>query len=167
MELSNILAQVRLTASKTKLDIQYSKLGIPVASGVAERLKTQDLRKPGNIRKVTNSSGLIAQCPFSLQKIRLWQQQLKDTQKQIPNFSFPVQFYWISSFCSKCFVRNFRLIQICRNQWWCSLFLFSTGSTLFGQILSKKSKSQLQLKFGTCTNSNIQNSMVMFNFSFR
>ena len=33
-----------------------------------------------------------------------------------------------------------RLIRICRIQWWCSLFPFLTGNTLFGQTWSKKSK---------------------------
>ena len=33
-----------------------------------------------------------------------------------------------------------KLIQVCRIQWWCSLFLFLSGNTLFGQIWSKKSK---------------------------
>ena len=33
-----------------------------------------------------------------------------------------------------------RLIQVCRIQWWCSLFLFQNGNTLFGQIWSKKIK---------------------------
>ena len=27
-------------------------------------------------------------------------------QKQIPNFSLPVQFYWITPFCSKYFVQD-------------------------------------------------------------
>ena len=30
-----------------------------------------------------------------------------------------------------------RLIRICRIQWWCSLFLFLTGNTLFGQIFGQ------------------------------
>ena len=33
-----------------------------------------------------------------------------------------------------------RPIQVHRIQWWCSLFLFMTGNTVFGQIWSKKSK---------------------------
>ena len=33
-----------------------------------------------------------------------------------------------------------RLTEICKIQWWCSLFLFSTGNTLFGQNWPKKSK---------------------------
>ena len=100
------------------------------------------------------------------------------------------------------------LIQICRIQLWCSLFLFLSGNTLFGQIWSKKLKFlfqaeiwylhefehaefnggvhffcfwvemlflgkfgpksqnyQFKLKFATYTNSNMQNSMVMFTFS--
>ena len=37
-----------------------------------------------------------------------------------------------------------RLIWICRIHWWCSLFSFSTGSTLFGKIWSKKIKLTVQ-----------------------
>ena len=39
LELCNVLVQIRFTTSKTKRDIQYSKLNIRVASRVAERLK--------------------------------------------------------------------------------------------------------------------------------
>ena len=35
------------------------------------------------------------------------------------------------------------LIRISRFEWWCSLFLFLTGNTLFGQIWSKKLKLSL------------------------
>ena len=38
-ELYNVLIQTRLTTSKTKRDILYSKLGTRVASQVAKRLK--------------------------------------------------------------------------------------------------------------------------------
>ena len=100
----NILVRVRFTTSKTKLNIQYSKLGLRVASRVAERLKTYDLRKLENIRKISKLGGRIGQCPASLQEIRLYQQQLKNTRKQIPNFFFPVQFDQIPLFCFKYFV---------------------------------------------------------------
>ena len=40
LELYNILIRVRFPTSKTKLDIQYRKLGIRVASRVPERVKT-------------------------------------------------------------------------------------------------------------------------------
>ena len=103
-ELQNVLLEIQFTTSKTKLDIQYSKLGIRVASRVAEGLNIQDLRKLGNIRKISNLGGHIAQCLVSLQELRFCQQQLKNTQKQIPNFSSSIQFYRITQFCSKYFV---------------------------------------------------------------
>ena len=56
------------------------------------------------------------------------------------------------------------LIWIYRIQWWCSLFPFSTSNTLFRQILSKTRNCQSKLKFGTKTNSNMQNSMMIFAF---
>ena len=40
LEIYNVLVQIRLTASKTKRDIQYSKIGIHVISSFGERLKT-------------------------------------------------------------------------------------------------------------------------------
>ena len=43
LELDNVLIQTRLTTSKTKRDIQHSRLGIRVASQITQRLKTQDL----------------------------------------------------------------------------------------------------------------------------
>ena len=109
LELRNILVQIRFTTSKTKVDVQYSKLGIQVTSRVAERLKTQGLRKLGNIRKISDLGGHIVQCLVFLQELRFCQQKLKNTQKQIPNVSFSIQFYWITPFCSKYFVRNCKL----------------------------------------------------------
>ena len=76
--LYNALVHIRLTTSKTKRDIQYSKLGIQVVSRVA----------------------------VSLPETKLSQQQSKNTQKQISNFSLPVHFCWISLFCSKYFAQN-------------------------------------------------------------
>ena len=52
MEFYNILVKIRFTTSKTKLDIRYSKLGIPVTLQVTEQLKTYNLRKLGNIGKI-------------------------------------------------------------------------------------------------------------------
>ena len=47
LEHYNILVQIRFTTNKRKLDIQYSKRGIRIASRVAERLKTQKNMKFG------------------------------------------------------------------------------------------------------------------------
>ena len=57
-----------------------------------------------------------------------------------------------------------RLIQLCRIQWWCSLFLFLIGNTLFGQIWPRKLKLSVQGETWYLTNSNMQNSLVMFTF---
>ena len=58
-----------------------------------------------------------------------------------------------------------RLTWIRRIQWgYCSLFPFLTWNTPFGETWSKKSKL-FKLKFGTYTNSNMQNSVVVFIFS--
>ena len=56
------------------------------------------------------------------------------------------------------------LLRICRIQRCCSLFSFSTGNTLFGQIWSKKLYCQFKVKLDTQTNSNMQNSMAVFTF---
>ena len=115
LELYNILVQVRFITCETKLHMQYSKLDTRVASQVAERIKTQDLRNLGNIRKISNLGGGKVQCPVSLQEIRLRQQQSETTQKSISNFSFPVQYYRISVSCSKYLVRDCRRRNISRN----------------------------------------------------
>ena len=62
-----------------------------------------DLRKLGNIKKISNLGVHIAQCLVSLQELRLCLQQFlahfaKNTQKQISNFSSPVQLCWIFQF---------------------------------------------------------------------
>ena len=49
LELYNVLVQVQFATSKTKLDSWYSKLDIRVASPVAERFKTYELRKLGSL----------------------------------------------------------------------------------------------------------------------
>ena len=60
-EVFNKLVQVRIAITKPTLDIYYNKLGTPVPSSrVAEQLKTYDLRKLGNIRKMPNFGGVIA-----------------------------------------------------------------------------------------------------------
>ena len=58
-----------------------------------------------------------------------------------------------------------RLIRICRIQRWCLFFLFLTGKTLFCKFGPKNQYCQFKLKFGSKTNSNMQNWMVMLTFS--
>ena len=56
------------------------------------------------------------------------------------------------------------LIRACRIQWWCSFFLFLIGNTFLGKFAPKNRNCHFKLKFGTYTNSNMKNSMVMFIF---
>ena len=72
LELYNILVQVQFTTCKTKLYIQYSKLGIRAASRVVEEFKTQDLRKLENVRKISSFGEDKAQCPVSVLWTVLW-----------------------------------------------------------------------------------------------
>ena len=60
---------------------------------------------------------------------------------------------------------SLKLIQICRIQWCCSLFLFLCGIPFLGKFGPENQDCHLKLKFGTYTNSNIQNSMVVFTLS--
>ena len=46
-----------------------------------------------------------------------------------------------------------------------AIFLFQTENTLSEQVWSKNQNCQLKLKFGTNTNLNMQNSMVIFTFA--
>ena len=56
-----------------------------------------------------------------------------------------------------------RLIQICRIKWWC--FYFQWEMPFFGKFGPKIQNCQFELKFGTSTNSNMENLMVVFIFS--
>ena len=57
-----------------------------------------------------------------------------------------------------------RLIRICRTHWCYSLFCFWVEISFLGKFGPKSQNSHFKLKFGTYTNSNMQNSMVMFIF---
>ena len=88
LEHYNILVQIRFTTNKRKLDIQYSKRGIRIASRVAERLNM----------KFGWTPSLVPSLPSITQTLRI---AVKKQAKTEPNFSFPVQFYCITPFCSK------------------------------------------------------------------
>ena len=57
-----------------------------------------------------------------------------------------------------------RLIRICRIQWWCSFFCVWSETLFWGKFSPKSQNYQLKLKFVTYTNSNMQNSMMLFTF---
>ena len=62
------------------------------------------------------------------------------------------------------------LIRNCRTRWWFSFFFFTVWKRKYGFFANllftpKNQNCQFRMKFGTQTNSNIHNSMVMFIFS--
>ena len=56
-------AQLFLTTSETELDYYHQKVSVRVASQVAERLKTEDLRKFGNFQKILEMLGFDGKYP--------------------------------------------------------------------------------------------------------
>ena len=61
-----------------------------------------------------------------------------------------------------------RLIRIFRIQWWCSFSPFRPEVPFFGKFGPKRNQiCQFKLIFGTSTNSNMQNSVVVFILCFR
>ena len=58
LRLSN-LANVRIATGRTNFNIYYNKLGTLIAPQIAKRLKTQNLRKLRNSRKLSNLGGDI------------------------------------------------------------------------------------------------------------
>ena len=57
------------------------------------------------------------------------------------------------------------LIWTCTIQWWCSFFVFDRKCPFWANLVQNKN-CQFKLKFGTYTNSNMQNSVMMFTFLF-
>ena len=57
------------------------------------------------------------------------------------------------------------LIRICRIQWQCFFICFRPKTPFLGKFDPNNQTCQFKLKYGTYTNSNMQNSMVMLTFS--
>ena len=69
----------------------------------------------------------------------------------------------IKIICSKRNLKS-RLIRICRIQRYCSVYLFQGGKLFLGKFGPKNQNCQFKLKFGTQTNLNMQDSVIMFVF---
>ena len=81
---------------KRNLISNIAKLVCQLPHELPNDLGLQKIRK---YKKMSILGG--AQFPVSLSEIKLWQQQ-----QQISKFYCSVQFYWISLFCSKYFIRD-------------------------------------------------------------
>ena len=67
-----ILAQFYFTTSKTELDYYHQKVSARVASRVAKRLMTKDLRKLENFQKIAEMLGFDGEYPAALPKAKFW-----------------------------------------------------------------------------------------------
>ena len=99
LELYNVLMRIRLTTSKMKRDIQYSKLGIRVASRVAERLKTLLEKSQFQVERQPS-----AQSPS--QKLNFGTSSQKTRNSRYQTFLVLSSFYLICLFCFKHFVQD-------------------------------------------------------------
>ena len=73
LRLFNVLPNFLITTSEAMHDYYLKTRYIWVASQVAEKLKTEDLRKLGNIRKVSKLHKMIALSPIFLPKWKFFQ----------------------------------------------------------------------------------------------
>ena len=104
LRLFDVLANFVFTTSETVGHYYLETQFVRVASRVAERLKTQDLRKLGNIRKLSKLHGMIAQYPGSLPKWKFCQYQQKALERQKLKFSCCVLFHMKTRVSLKYFV---------------------------------------------------------------
>ena len=70
--LDKILAQFVFTASETELDYYHQKKNIRVASRVPERLKTYNLRKLGDLKRIPEMLGFDGQYSAAHPKVSRW-----------------------------------------------------------------------------------------------
>ena len=68
LRLFDVLPNFPITTSETMCDYYLETWYIRVAARIVELLNTQDLRKLGNIRKVSTPHRMIAQYPVSMPK---------------------------------------------------------------------------------------------------
>ena len=93
LTLFNVLQSFPFTTCEAMSSYYLLTWYIQIASRVAEQLKTQDLRKLGNIRKVPKLQRMKGQCPGTLTKDKVRQHQKKSPEKQQLNFSGSVLFF--------------------------------------------------------------------------
>ena len=74
----HFLAQFLITTSKAELDYCQLKLNAQVAEWVAERLKTYDLRKLGNFKKILEMLGFDGEYSAVHPKGKFWRFALKN-----------------------------------------------------------------------------------------
>ena len=100
----HFLVQVFFTTSETELDYYHQKVSVRVASRIAERLKTQDLRKLGNLRKIPEILGIDGEYPTVQLKSKFGRFVVKNCKKSAVKHSIerPILLNFVSlspTFC--------------------------------------------------------------------
>ena len=79
------LAQVLFTTTETELDYYHQKVNVPVTSRVAKRLKTNDLIKLIDFKKVPKMLGSDGEYPAGHPKTTFWRSSVKNAKNYLQN----------------------------------------------------------------------------------
>ena len=112
---SHFLVQVFFTTSETELDYYHQKVSVRVASRIAERLKTQDLRKLGNLKKIPEILGIDGEYPTVQPKSKFGRFVVKNCKKSAVKHSIerPILLNFVSlspTFCPILYTTIFTLL---------------------------------------------------------
>ena len=81
------MAQFLLTTRETKLDYYHQKLNVRAASLVTEQLKTSDLRKLGNFKKLSKMLRFVSNYTAVHPKVKSWPFLVKNREKSAVKYS--------------------------------------------------------------------------------
>ena len=77
----SFLAQFAFTTTETELEYYYQKVNVRVAVRVTERLKTWDLKKLWNLKKILEMLGFDSKYPAVHERAKLWRFPVKRCKK--------------------------------------------------------------------------------------
>ena len=101
-----ILEKVGFPSSKVAVDIQHEKHYLRVTSQIAERLKTQNLRKLESIRKGQKLSGVRAQSSFQEENFCNSGQKLQRSNYETTTFPVLLEFFTLFQIFCPGFLRE-------------------------------------------------------------
>ena len=135
LEVYYVLVQVQFATSKTKLDIQYNKLGIPVASRADELRKTQEIRKHKKMLKSRWRYSIVPSLnPKNLILAIAIKQYRKADIKAFQSCPILLDFFTLFQiFCPglyDCILKNISL-ERCRNSFFLAIEFFMTREHSF------------------------------------
>ena len=106
LRLFDVLPNFPFTPCETKRNYQKQTWYIRVASRVTKRLKTQDLRKLGKVKKISKLYGIQPQYPVFLPKLKFCRYSTEKQKLKLPRISL---FHVKARVCLKYFVNDCRI----------------------------------------------------------